>query len=70
MEKDLDQREEDIQKMCIGILHKSINSTGDYGSGGECPFCFVGCSWDADISQVKHDPECIYLIAKDLSTVH
>lgn len=61
-------REKDIQKLCQGILEMGIQSTGDYGPGGECPFCFEPCSWNASLDEVEHKLDCIYLIAKDLST--
>ena len=65
-----DQREADIQTVCNYILKMSPTSTGDSGSGAECPFCFVDCKWDldvvTDIENHKHD--CIVLIAKDLTT--
>lgn len=63
-----EQREKDVQDLCSGVLDSSVQSTGDYGSGGECPFCGKDCCWDASLSDVKHEPDCIYLIAKDLST--
>lgn len=61
-------REKDVQRLCDAILYKSINLTGDYGMGGECPFCFAGCSWNDSISDIIHEADCVYLIAKDLST--
>jgi hypothetical protein len=64
----IDQREKDIQSICEGVLIIGIRSTGDYGPGGECPFCFSPCSWNAAMDEVIHEQNCIYLIAKDLST--
>lgn len=63
-----EQREKDIQALCAGILSMSVESTGDYGDGGQCPFCLNSCSWNADLSKITHKSDCIYLIAKDLST--
>lgn len=64
-----DPRENDIQKVCSHILNTGVESTGDYGSGGQCPFCLKYCDWNAeDLSKIDHKPDCIYLIAKDLST--
>lgn len=65
---DLD-REKDIQAVCYAIITASIQSAGDYGSGGQCPFCYVQCRWDAnDVSEIAHEKDCVVLIAKDLST--
>ena len=68
MQKELTGREKDIQTLCSAILDMCVQSTGDYGMGGECPFCLKGCRWDDSLSHIKHDPNCAYLIAKDLST--
>jgi hypothetical protein len=65
----MDQREKDIQKLCDRVKYHHIESTGDSGSGGQCPFCGEPCSWRADdVSKIDHRPECVVLIAKDLST--
>ena len=65
----MEDREKDIQKLCEGILELSIHSTGDSGTGGECPFCFKECNWDANnVSEIDHELNCIVLIAKDLTT--
>lgn len=62
------QREKDIQTVCSAILSIGIDSTGDYGPGGQCPFCCAPCRWNDDISEVSHKLDCAYLVAKDLST--
>lgn len=46
----------------------NVESTGDYGMGGQCPFCLKDCRWNDELDKIKHEPDCIYLIAKDLST--
>lgn len=33
------QIREGIQKICSKVLTMNVQSTGDYGMGGECPFC-------------------------------
>jgi len=44
-----------------------IESTGDYGSGGQCPFCYIDCSWDAgNVNMINHERNCPVLIARDL----
>ncbi len=68
MKTEIDKREQDIQAMCVAILGFSVESTGDSGPGGMCPFCCVPCSWNASLSEIRHAPECVYLIAKDLRT--
>lgn len=62
-----EQREKDIQSVCQAILNKDIDSTGDYGPGGQCPFCYAPCGWNCTIDEIGHNPDCAYLIAKDLS---
>ena len=65
----MEEREKDIQKLCNGVLMTDIRSTGDYGSGGQCPFCYAECKWDANsVSEIEHTPDCIVLIAKDLAS--
>lgn len=71
-----EQREKDIQKLCIQILEMSTNfwdnPNGAYESS--CPFCYAteyrdgGENYHAKMSELKHTPNCSYLIAKDLST--
>lgn len=64
-----EQREKDIQALSEAVKHHHIESTGDYGSGGQCPFCNKSCAWNAeDVSEIEHEPDCVVLIAKDLST--
>ena len=63
-----EEREKDIQKICNGILTMRVQSTGDYGMGGECPFCCKHCRWDASLYEIEHEHDCIFLIAKDVST--
>jgi hypothetical protein len=64
----LNNRERDIQKVCRTIIEFGVEDTGDYGMGGECPFCRVSCKWNDSLEDVKHDLSCVYLIAKDLLT--
>ena len=63
-----EKTEQDIQKLCEGVLIIGVEQTGDYGMGGACPFCSVGCCWNDSMSDIPHKDDCIYLIAKDLST--
>jgi len=64
----MEQREIDIQKLCDSVKNHHIESTCDYGSGGQCPFCFKACAWNAnDVSEIEHELDCVVLIAKDLS---
>jgi len=63
-----DAREEDIQTVCRGVLMVGIVSTGDYGPGGQCPFCYTPCGWNDSMGDFKHSDDCIYVIAKDLMT--
>ncbi len=61
-------REKDINQLCKAVLDLAPRDTGDNGTGAECPFCFGEDNWDGDVSDLKHDLDCAYLIAKDLST--
>lgn len=78
MAKDIDQREKDIQALCTAILYMSANYWDNPNGGYEssCPFCRTkesrgggGDIW-ASMSELDHNPDCPYLIAKDLSTGH
>ncbi len=63
------QREKDLQTVCNRIIESSVESTGDSGSGGQCPYCYKECRWDAaSLADINHEYNCIYLIAKDLLT--
>ncbi len=69
-------REKDILKLCNSVLDISTifydNPNGAYES--TCPFCYAtkyrggGQHYHVAISDVKHENDCAYLIAKDLST--
>lgn len=72
-----ENREKDLQKLCEAVLEMLPqcydNPNGAYET--TCPFCFVeehrGGNQDsifASMSELKHKPDCVYLIAKDLST--
>jgi len=70
-------REKDVQKLCAAVLNTSPicldNPNGAYETS--CPFCDdtehrgggKGPFW-AKMSDLNHEPDCAYLIAKDLST--
>lgn len=63
------KKENKIFKICNVILNYNIMNIGDSGSGGCCPFCYLDCQWDANgLNDVSHKPDCIFLIAKDLTT--
>jgi len=59
-------REKDIQTICEQVLEVNleVNQNTWYGT---CPFCSSGGYVDY-MSEVKHDQNCAYLIAKDLLT--
>lgn len=59
-------REKDVQALCKGVLEKEIHDADD--SGSWCPFCLANCHWRDTMDMVNHEPNCIYLIAKDLAT--
>ncbi len=62
-------REKDIQELCKQVLDASlIPESGDCGYT-ECPFCCGKGNWnDDEMHEIKHEGNCAYLIAKDLST--
>lgn len=75
----MEQREKDIQSLCVKVLNCSTNffdnPNGAYES--TCPFCYeteyrggnpLKGNTHVDISEIKHSTDCAYLIAKDLST--
>ena len=66
----MEQREKDIQALCKGVLEATPNI--QYAHNGvwtQCPFCSVNIHWEEEkMSELEHDQDCAYLIAKDLST--
>lgn len=61
-----DDREADLQKILSAIMSISVTDTGDRGTGAKCPFCLSDCAWNDSMEDFKHEPDCVYLIAKDL----
>lgn len=70
------EREKDVLKLCEAVLDISPihwdNPNGPYET--TCPFCNVtsyrgggGSIW-ASMSELNHESDCAYLVAKDLST--
>ena len=64
----MDDREKEIQSLCEAVLNNHFENTGDHGAGGRCSFCYKECAWNADAAEMKHEPDCVVLVAKDLST--
>ena len=73
----MEQLEKDIQKLCKCVLNIEPNTYDNPNGCYEttCPFCNAydsrgggkGSIW-ATMNELKHDIDCAYLIAKDLST--
>jgi len=65
----MELRESEIQELCNQVKQASpIPESNDCGYT-ECPFCYSKGSWNADtMDEIKHESNCAYLIAKDLST--
>jgi hypothetical protein len=72
-----ENREREVQNICTEILNQSIefydNPNGPYEFS--CPFCCRKLTGGRDLykkgvklAEIKHSPNCIYLIAKDLKT--
>ena len=70
----MDAREKDIQALCAGVLAVTPNYYDNSGGANEttCPFCLeyvLESGYNhTPMSEIKHSPDCPYLIAKDLST--
>ena len=57
----------DIEKLIDGVMSVAVQTTGDYGRGGECPYCRKSCSWNDSMFDVEHESDCIYVLAQELS---
>lgn len=63
------QREMEVQELCRQIINMSPK--WDYTDNEtQCPLCYkvVKHNDNASMSEIKHDTNCAYLIAKDLTT--
>mgnify|MGYP003634278202 CR=1 FL=1 len=60
-------KNEKIQILIEGVLSQGITDTGDGGMGGCCPYCFTDCAWYDSITDIKHDDDCVVVIAEELS---
>ena len=67
------EREKELQELCMSVLNVSLHTYFNPNGADEttCPFCYEkdysnGCM--ANISEIKHKPDCAYNIAKGLST--
>lgn len=59
----------DVRAISLAIIDKGVESTGDYGSGGQCPFCYKDCAWNASsLNDIEHERDCAFLVAKDVMT--
>ena len=57
----------DIEKLIDGIMSVAVQTTGDYGRGGECPYCRKSCAWNDSMFDVEHESNCTYVLAQELS---
>jgi hypothetical protein len=65
-----EEREKDLQKLCKAILDDNYSRYHENDRDGEyweCPFCGNESS-KPTLEEMPHNPNCAYLIAKDLST--
>jgi len=68
---EIDNREQEIQKLCKQVLEMSAESYSNLNGADTttCPMCNEKVyTWIAGMEDIKHNAECGYLIAKDLST--
>jgi hypothetical protein len=69
-------RESDIQSVIEGVLSNGATFYDNPNGGYEytCPFCYgevvvgSGGLGTTNMEDIKHNGDCIYLIAKDLNT--
>ncbi len=68
-------REDDIKILCIAVLNVSPSFWDNPNGGYEnsCPFCYNVAygdskSYSREMSDIKHNHGCAYLVAKDLTT--
>lgn len=64
-------REKDILRLCVSVLntYPDVYYNPNGADESTCPFCYKKVYNDnGDMSEIKHDNNCAYLIAKDLST--
>jgi len=62
-------RETDIQKLCKQVLEECYPNENYNNGETSCPFCAESTyKNNAGMQDIKHDADCAYLIAKDLST--
>lgn len=70
-QQESDPREKDLRELCRKVL--SVMPNVSYNPNGAdtstCPFCYKHVNYsDAEMSDIKHSPDCATLIAKDLMT--
>ena len=63
----MEQREKDIQELCKQVLENCYPNYNTNNGTSSCPFC-GGTGYKDEMSEIPHDENCAYLIAKDLST--
>lgn len=65
----MNNREDDIQELCRQVLNATLEVNSDWEAF--CPFCGnsgFNVLYVDEIKDIKHEPNCAYLIAKDLAT--
>lgn len=65
------EREADLQKLCSAVTNVglSFHYNPNGADWGNCPFCWAEYhNEDFTMEDIKHEPNCAYFIAKDLST--
>jgi len=71
MKELLTDREKDVLELCRQVISTIPNQYYNWhgADSSTCPFCYskVEYIWD-QLSGIKHEENCAYLIAKDLST--
>lgn len=68
-------REDDINTLINAVINipSVIHYRPNHADESTCPFChktkyFAGNQNEPDMSEIEHDVNCAYLIAKDLNT--
>lgn len=63
---EVETREKDIQVVCEALIY---NLEYDNNGNIRCPHCFSKRNYNAEnLHDLEHEPNCAYLIAKDLMT--
>lgn len=60
----------DVKRVAEALLEWHYDYDVQHGMNAynECRFCSGRVYWNKDVNEIKHDADCVVLIAKDLLT--